>query len=393
MTPAPALRRAFERALATFDVESQVGEVLVRVLRPRVAPDLVIAVGKMAGPMARAASALVPKGTPMLVIAPDAARIGLRAAAVLRAGHPLADVRSARAAHAVRQAVAASTNVLVLLSGGASALLCEPTLPLPQYRALVQGLLRAGASISEINTVRRQLSLTAGGRLAALAHPRPMLTVAVSDVIAGRLRDIGSGPTLGDSGAPAQARAILSRYGLFVPPGALRAGIAPGDPRLAHARFVLALSARHFLAHLASLLVNEGLVTTMLPPSLQSASKLAEAYGAAKLRHGHCLLRAAEPRVHVLSSKGAAGGRCTHTAALVAMKLRSGHAFLAGATDGVDGASGTGGAVVDESLAGESLAASLAAFDTGTALRAAGATLPQGPTGLNFADVHVLARG
>jgi glycerate-2-kinase len=104
------------------------------------------------------------------------------------------------------------------------------------------------------------------------------------------------------------------------------------------------------------------------------------------------VVRAAEPSLHVGVARPGRGGRCTHLAALVALELPEGVAFLAAASDGVDGASGTGGAVVDATLDHRRLPAALAAFDSGSALEAAGMTLPLRPTGSNFADVHVLAR-
>jgi hydroxypyruvate reductase len=389
-SPAALLRQVWQQALGSFDLHAHVHHALAKAL-PRQPPvDLVIAVGKMAGPMLAAARGLLPKRAHVLVIAPDGAVIGRGAHELMRAAHPIPDARSVRAAQRAQAAIAKSTSVLVLLSGGASALMCDPSLPLSQYQALAQGLLLSGANISGINAVRRHLSRTGGGRLAALAFPRPVLTVAVSDVIAGRRRDIGSGPTLFDPDGLLRAQAVLQRHGLSVPSGALLPPVP--QERLRHARFVMAVSAAGFCAHTAGLLSARGLQPRVLAPSLASAPRLAAQYAAMRLAHGQCIVRAAEPRLVVPAQGVGRGGRCTHLAALMAPWLRPDHAFLAGATDGVDGASQTSGAIVGREHATPAVARSLLSFDTGAALSSARATLRAGPTGLNFADVHVLLR-
>jgi hydroxypyruvate reductase len=115
------------------------------------------------------------------------------------------------------------------------------------------------------------------------------------------------------------------------------------------------------------------------------------------LAPGEAVVRAAEPSVAVDARKPGRGGRSTHLACLVAADLPPGVAFLAAASDGVDGTSDTGGAAVDASLLLASitrreLALALAAFDTGPLLASAAMTLPLRPSGTNLADVHVLAR-
>jgi hydroxypyruvate reductase len=119
---------------------------------------------------------------------------------------------------------------------------------------------------------------------------------------------------------------------------------------------------------------------------------------ATELRPGEALVRAAEPSLRLPPSGAGRGGRAGHLGAWLARELPPGVSFLAGASDGVDGSSGAAGAVVDrdlgERVAGgwRRLAEALASFDTADVLREAGAAIAIGPTGVNLADVHVLAR-
>jgi hydroxypyruvate reductase len=114
------------------------------------------------------------------------------------------------------------------------------------------------------------------------------------------------------------------------------------------------------------------------------------------LKQGEAIVRAAEPSLRVDADRPGRGGRSTHLGAFLASSLPEGVAFLAGASDGVDGTSGTAGAVVDASLARRAspgaIARAIAAFDTAPLLERTGMALETGPTGANFADVHVLAR-
>jgi hydroxypyruvate reductase len=143
-------------------------------------------------------------------------------------------------------------------------------------------------------------------------------------------------------------------------------------------------------------LSEEGLSCRVLPPSTLGAVELAEAYEgmSESLDRGCAVVRAAEAPVTVSAPPGR-GGRAGHIAALVGLWLREGHAFLAGASDGVDGSSGAAGAAVDASfrhLGVERIREALEAFDTARLHEDAGTAIHLGPTGKNFADVHVLCR-
>ena len=172
------------------------------------------------------------------------------------AGHPVPDEGSVRAAQrALADARAATANdvVLCLLSGGASALWSAPVagVTLEAKQALTRALLRAGARISEINTVRRHISAIKGGRLAAAAYPAALLTLAISDVPGDDPAVIGSGPTVADASTLADARAVLARFSITPPPEIAAAladpaneTVKPGSVALANSRYELIATPR-----------------------------------------------------------------------------------------------------------------------------------------------------
>ncbi|WP_242523743.1 glycerate kinase type-2 family protein [Microbulbifer salipaludis] len=156
---------------------------------------------------------------------------------VLEASHPMPDTLGEVAAERMLEAVAGLTEddlVIALISGGGSALMSLPApgLTLPQKQAINRALLRSGAPISEINTVRRHLSAIKGGRLAAAAHPAKVVTYLISDVPGDAPTLIASGPTLPDTTTPADALEILQRYNIDIAP-AVRAHLqsAADSPR------------------------------------------------------------------------------------------------------------------------------------------------------------------
>jgi hypothetical protein len=170
---------------------------------------------------------------------------------VIEAAHPLPDAAGLAAAQRLLEQVQGLRHedlVLCLLSGGGSALLPAPlgALSLIEKQHIHAALLRSGASIGEMNCVRRHLSALKGGRLAAACHPARVLTLAISDVPGDRLLDIASGPTVADPSTCADALAIVQRYRIELPSAArqlLESGegesIKPGDPRLARSEYRL----------------------------------------------------------------------------------------------------------------------------------------------------------
>src|SRR5262249_51524030 len=164
---------------------------------------------------------------------------------VLEAGHPIPDAAGLAGTFetlALADSAGPDDLVVVLISGGASANWIAPAagLSLTEKQAVTRALLRSGANIGEINTVRKHLSRIKGGRLAQRAHPARVVTIGISDVPDDDPAVIGSGPTVPDPTTLADARALVARYRLEVPELVTRALAEdanetpkPGDPLLA----------------------------------------------------------------------------------------------------------------------------------------------------------------
>ena len=248
------LRRLFDAAVAAAHPD--------RCLPPALPPApergriIVLAAGKAAGSMAEA---LERHYLDQLRLAPE--RIGgiavtrhgygrpLRRIEMIEAGHPVPDAAGIAAAArtlALADAAGADDLVLVLMSGGASAnwVAPAPGVSFENKRTLTRALLVSGATIGEINTVRKHLSRIKGGRLAARAAPARLVTLAISDVPGDDPSVIGSGPTVPDVTTLADARAVLARRNI-VAPAAIAAALndpgnespKPGDPAFAGSEF------------------------------------------------------------------------------------------------------------------------------------------------------------
>jgi len=382
------LLRVVQEACAALDLRARVRASVGRA--PRSAN--VLAIGKAAPAMALGALdawseaiedvlVIAPEGVTM----PDDARVhGLRGA------HPLPDQRSLRAAErALAFARETTTTLLVLVSGGASALVCAPNagVSLAQKRALTETMLRSGASIQELNVVRKHLSRIKGGGLLRVTDAR-VRTLIASDVIGGVASDIGSGPSVPDRTSVRDARRLLRRFAPRFGELPLARTFSARDGRTR-----IIASPEDLAGEVARRLRAFGAVR-VLPPSTASANELAGEYLelARRLRPGSSVVRAAEPSVRV-ASDGGRGGRSAHLAALVGRALPHGVLFLAFASDGVDGVSGTGGALVSAGFAKrDAIEDALARFDTGPLHVGVKSALAEKPSGHNLADVHVLAR-
>jgi glycerate-2-kinase len=330
---------------------------------------------------------------------------------LLEASHPEPDVRSVAAGAAVLafvQTLRDNDVLLALLSGGASALVEQPLIPLREFAATVRGVMAAGAAIDEINTVRGALSAIKAGQL-ALATAAPIVTLAVSDVIGDPLAVIGSGPTIGpwlaspgvavDDGASARrqrARDILARYDIAVP------AVLAADPparsvvRADHAAVIapMASGANAAVQSLAARGISASLVETPLAGDVDTVVR--------ELRgHTGPIVAWGEPTLRVPDDHGS-GGRAQQLALLLARHLRgSERCALVVGTDGVDGPPppdrpAPAGAWIDgktwEAIiaAGCDPSVALARCDAGTVLHAVGALVVTGPSGINHADLVVL---
>jgi hydroxypyruvate reductase len=392
----------------------------------------VLAVGKVAFPMLLGAGAGEAAGSaprPTLAIAP-APRVPAEippGVTVYPADHPTPTARSVAAGQAALAFVRALTpqdRLLVLLSGGASALLCLPApgLTLEEKRAATSAVSRGGAAIGALNAVRKHLSAIKGGRL-ALGSRAPVTVLALSDVIGGEPATIGSGPFSGDPTTYADALAAVAQTGAKIPDvarahlergqrGEIPESPKPGDPRLAHVTWTAIAGPDRVPAEARRAAEARGLRTAVLSRDAEEdVDTLAAAYldralheaadAAAQRGAPLVLIGNGEPTIKVGDGAGK-GGRSTHLALAVAKGLatlppdrRARVAFLAAGTDDRDGDTPVSGGLVDGTTwarltaAGVEPQRALERWDSYSALAAVGDTVT-GPGTSNLLDLHLL---
>lgn len=240
-TPRELLRRMFGAAVESAQPALCVPPHLPPRPRGRM---VVIGAGKASAAMARAVEKHIDGPLEGLVVTRYGHAVACDRIEIVEAAHPVPDAAGADAAHRIQEKVAGLTAddlVLCLISGGGSALLAAPApgLTLAEKQAVNHTLLRSGATISEMNCVRRHLSAVKGGRLAAACYPAKVVTLLISDVPGDDPVDIASGPTIADPTTCDDALAILRRYAIHVPPNVHRLlqsreaeTVKPADPRL-----------------------------------------------------------------------------------------------------------------------------------------------------------------
>ncbi len=388
---------------------------------------LVIGAGKAGAPMARAAAdVLGPALSAGLVVVKDGHFDGPAPprVAIVEAGHPVPDERGVAAARRLTELLRDCSPrdlVIALISGGGSALLTLPApgITLTDLQALTADLLASGASIGEINALRKHLDLVKGGGLARMAHPAALVTLVLSDVVGNPLDVIASGPTVADTSTFGEAWAVLERYGLSgrAPAGIvahLRAGLAgaipetpkPGDPALAGASTTLVGSNQ--IAADAALAAAQaaGFHTLLLTTFLEGEAREAGRFLAAVLRElaasnrplprPACLVVGGETTVTL---RGAGRGGRNQELALAAALALAGTpdvALVALATDGGDGPTDAAGAVATGDTVrraralGLDPAARLAHNDAYPFFEALGDLLRPGPTTTNVNDLAFL---
>ncbi|HET6147302.1 MAG TPA: DUF4147 domain-containing protein [Polyangia bacterium] len=421
-----------------------------------------LVVGKVALPMWRGWRESLPPGVappPTLLIAPapllaDAAW-GPRGAPpglqLAPADHPHPSARSVAAAQAALQFVRASdtgadadtgggtgrgggsAGLLVLLSGGASSLLCAPApgLTWEDKREAIAAVARGGATIRELNVVRKHLSAVKGGGLGR-ATRAPIAVRALSDVIGDDPATIGSGPFSPDPSTFDQARALVARLGVTLPAavsdhlargarGAIPDTAKPGARELEHVDYRVLAGPARVIAEAQAAVTSAGHPHGELAPDAEdTVEERAQAILACVHRslppgnpgtaRPRIWLGNGEPRVILppatqVPETSRRGGRATHLALLVARglaglpaELRARVAFLAAGTDDRDGNTDVSGAAVDGTTWARARAAgldpetALRSFESLPALVAAGATV-RGPGTSNLLDLHLLAIG
>ncbi len=287
-----------------------------------------------------------------------------RAIEVVEAAHPVPDSAGAEAARRVLALVedlGSDDLVLCLLSGGGSALLACPAdgITLEDKRATTGALLRSGATIAELNCVRKHLSAIKGGRLAIAAAPARVRTLMISDVPGDDPAVIASGPTVADPTTLADARAVIARHGIAVPAAVaehLNAGAAetpkPGDPRFANTDAVIAGAAKDALGAAVAACDSLGYRAVVLGDNLEGeARELARAHADLARQHaaeGGRIAILSGGEVTVTVRGGGRGGPNTEYALALALALDGapGITALACDTDGIDGTGDNAGATI-----------------------------------------------
>ncbi len=317
--------------------------------------------------MARTVEAHWPGALSGLVVTRHGYEVPCERIEIVTAAHPVPDAAGLRAAERMLALVAdltADDLVLALFSGGGSALLPLPVggLTLADEQGVNRALLKSGASIGEINCVRRHVSGIKGGRLAAACHPAPVLSLLMSDVPGDRATDIASGPTVADASTCADALEILRRYGIAHPAAMqelLASGrgesVKPGDSRLAGAEARVIMTPQRALEAAAGTARSMGLPAYILSDAIEGEARdVGKVLAALALQvaernepwHTPCvLLSGGETTVTVRGS--GRGGRNVEFLLSLALSL-DGHPrvhALAGDTDGVDGQEDIAGAV------------------------------------------------
>jgi glycerate 2-kinase len=396
------LERAFHEGLASVDLEERTRVAVTAMSRLGGAVH-VVAIGKGGGAMLRgAARALGDRLRCALAIVPDGVDVAFRDSRVelLRAAHPIPDERSAAAGERALAFArgARRGTLLALVSGGASALACAPApgVTLADKVRVSRELTSAGATIAELNVVRRHLSRIKGGGLVRVSIPAPVFTIVASDVIGSGAWTVGSGPSLVDPTSRADARVVLRRYGVSAPRLHETVGASVPGRRVGRAR-VIATPAT-LASEVARALERSHFEVSIRAPRTRDIAWFVREYAelARGLARGRAVVRAAEPTLVFDAGHAGRGGRCGHLAAALASSLPPGVTFLAAASDGVDGSSRAGGAIVDRrfvaSVGEPRVERALRTFSTGPLHVRAGTAIRGGATGHNLCDVHILAR-
>ncbi len=387
---------------------------------------VVVGAGKASAPMAAAVEDVI--GDALPVTGSVTVRYGHSAPTcvvrIREASHPVPDEAGVQATRAIVELLAevnADDLVICVISGGGSALLTLPAdgLSLEHVQQTTDVLLRSGASINEINVVRKHLDTVKGGGLARLAAPAQVITLVLSDVVGNPLDAIASGPTVPDTSTWAEAGAVFDRYGLWdkVPRSVverLRAGRAgqlpdtpkPGDPLFKHTQSVVVGSNLLACAAAAAAASQIGLQSQVLTTYVEGEAREVGRVLAGLLREidasGHplarpCLLVAGGETTVTVRGQGL-GGRNQELALAAAFSLRGLRAVLLASigTDGNDGPTDAAGAFVDGSTLDRAAALgldprqSLADNDSYRFFDRLGDLIRTGPTNTNVNDLYLL---
>jgi len=412
------LREMFDAGVASAQPAVRVPRFLPPAPKGRL---IVIGAGKASAAMARAVEDNWDGPLEGVVVTRYGHAVPCRRIEIIEAGHPVPDANGQVAAQRMLQRVSglsADDVVLCLFSGGGSALLPLPLngVTLEQKQAINRALLASGASISEMNCVRRHLSAIKGGRLAAACHPARVVNLIMSDVPADSFSDVASGPTVPDPSTCADALAVLRRYGIEVPAPVmdmLETGRAesmkPGDPRLARIESHLIATPLLSLEAAAEVGRAAGVDVHVLGDAVEGEAREVGKVMAALARHENgrgqpfkppCILLSGGETTVTVRGEGRGGRNVEFLLSLgIALNGEPNIVALAGDTDGVDGLEEIAGAIVrPDSLArarrqGIHPPASLADNDAHGFFEALGDGVITGPTLTNVNDLRIIFVG
>jgi glycerate 2-kinase len=379
---------------------------------------IVVGAGKASALMAKAVEDNWPGALAGLVVTRDGHSVPCSRIEIVEASHPVPDARGLQAAERIRALVdglGPDDLVLALISGGGSALLTLPApgLTLKDKQAVNAALLRSGASIGEMNIVRKHLSAIKGGRLAAAAYPAQVVTLMISDVPGDDPALIASGPTVVDPSTFADAAAVLKKYRIDAPTSVVEhlaraADETPksGDARLATARIETIAAPQLSLEAAAEIAQSTGITPLILGDALEGEAREVGRVMAGIARQAAVRGQPVQPPAVLLSGgettvtvKGKGrGGRNVEFLLSLAIELDGlANVFaLAGDTDGVDGAEEIAGAIITpDTLAraaalGVSAKASLADNDGHSFFEVLGDQVITGPTRTNVNDFRAI---
>ena len=408
------LRDLFDAALAAARPATCLAPYIAK-LQPPKGRTIVIGAGKASAAMAKAVEDHWPHPLEGLVVTRYGYGEPCRKIEIVEAAHPVPDHKGRAAAERIFKRVQGHTAddlVLCLISGGASALLSLPTpgLTLADKQDVNRALLKSGANIVEMNTVRKHLSMIKGGRLAIAAQPARVLTWLISDVPNDDPGVIGSGPTVADRTTFADALAVIAKYRIDPPPGVLahlengaNGGVEetpkPGDPRLARVETVMVATPQRSLDAATEAARRRGLDVVVLGADLEGEARdLGAAHARQAIERARrggkpaVILSGGETTVTV-RGKGRGGRNVEYLLSeAIAADGTPGIWGLAADTDGVDGAEDiAGGIFTPDSLArarakGRDPAAMLDDNDGHGFFEMLGDSLVTGPTKTNVND-------
>lgn len=379
---------------------------------------IVVGAGKAAASMAAAVEAHWEGPIEGLVVTRYGHSLPCRHIEVVEGSHPVPDEAGPDVTRRILNKISglsANDLVLILMSGGGSALLVSPAgdVALADKQAITRALLKCGANIGEMNTVRKHLSAIKGGRLAVAAAPAKVVAMAISDVPGDDLSVIASGPTVPDISTRADAMAVLIKYGIDIPAGVARhlddprsETPKPGDPRLANVSNVLVGTPQVSIEAAARVARAAGIAPMILGSAIEGEARDVGIVHAGIARQCSdwgqpleipCVLISGGETTVTVRGNGRGGRNAEFLLSLgIAADGRHGIWAFAGDTDGIDGSEGNAGAILTPDTlkrareAGIDVGARLAANDAYSVFALLGDLVVTGPTLTNVNDFRAV---